>query len=168
MATPFLFPLPLSPSSPPRRSFSLSISLNLEKNSLIHRANFPFSDTLIWYTPIEPFAQTPSIVYGFFVALLEEKQSRTLEACSLRGFIDIDVGGISPIFTRGSITPSPPALRAAAPRVCVSAPFVRAHAHAHVCVWSWCVTSSLAFACVSLCHFVFRDVFVKSCLSVIA
>lgn len=50
-------------------SFSLWL-WTWSKNSLIHRANFAFSDTLIWYTPIEPFCQTPSIDYRFFLALL--------------------------------------------------------------------------------------------------
>ncbi len=47
-------------------SNSILFITELGANSLIYRANFPLFDTLIWYTPIEPFFQTPSIVYGFF------------------------------------------------------------------------------------------------------
>lgn len=48
---------------------SFFLLVNLEENSLIHRPNFFLFDMLIWYTPIEPFSQTPSIVYRFFLAL---------------------------------------------------------------------------------------------------
>lgn len=49
-----------------RHAYSFLFITELGANSLIYRANFPLFDSLIWYTPIEPFFQTPSIVYGFF------------------------------------------------------------------------------------------------------
>ncbi len=72
-------------------------------NSLIYRANFPLFDTLIWYTPIEPFFQTPSIVYGFFLLYPPQKGNKRKPAqppaCDAL-LISMQVG-ILPIFTRG-------------------------------------------------------------------
>lgn len=91
----------------------------LEANSLIYRANYPppFFDSPIWYTSIESFFQTPSIVYGFFLPPLSSKRNKkeVWAASSLKAFIDIDAGGILPIFSVGSISLSCCVLRATSP-----------------------------------------------------
>lgn len=77
----------------------------------------PFFDSPIWYTSIESFFQTPSIVYGFFLPPLSSKRNKkeVWAASSLKAFIDIDAGGILPIFSVGSISLSCCVLRATSP-----------------------------------------------------
>lgn len=96
--------------------FFLSLSLyhwTWSKQSNLQGKLPPF-DSPIWYTSIESFFQTPSIVYGFFLPALSSKRNKkeVWAASSLKAFIDIDAGGILPIFSVGSISLSCGVLRA--------------------------------------------------------
>lgn len=56
-----------------RPSFSFALNVAIPLSPLLNsqqKQSDSQAKLLIWYTPIEPFSQTPSIVYRFFWALL--------------------------------------------------------------------------------------------------